>query len=41
MATDEELVEQLRHGKQEAYEELFHRYYDRIYAICFSMLRVH
>lgn len=39
MATDKELVEQTRHGDQEAYSTLFHKYYLQIHAICLSMLK--
>lgn len=39
MATDEELVEQVRRGEREAYAELFRKYYDYIYAVCLSMVK--
>jgi len=38
MATDKELVEQIRHGDREVYSTLFRKYYLQIYAICLSML---
>lgn len=39
MATDRELIERIQGGESEAYAELFRKYYQRIYAICFSMIR--
>ncbi len=39
MATDEELVEQVRRGEREAYAELFRKYYDYIYVVCLSMVK--
>jgi RNA polymerase sigma-70 factor (ECF subfamily) len=39
VATDKELVEQIRLGDQEAYSILFHKYYLQIYNICLSMLK--
>ena len=39
MATDEELIEQIRHGENEAYGDLFRRYYAQIYGISLSMLK--
>ncbi len=39
MATDRELVEQIRRGESEAYAELFRKYYQHIYTICVSMVR--
>lgn len=38
MATDQELVEQVRRGEREAYAELFQKYYDYIYVICLSIV---
>jgi len=39
MATDDELVQQIRKGKSEAYGQLFSRYHQQIYSICFSILK--
>ena len=39
MATDQELVEQVRRGDREAYAELFRKYYDYIYVVCLSMVK--
>ena len=39
MAIDEQLIEQIQEGKSEAYGQLFHRYYQQIYSICFSILK--
>jgi RNA polymerase sigma-70 factor (ECF subfamily) len=39
MVADEELVEQTRQGKREAYGELFAKYYRQIYPICLSILK--
>jgi len=39
MIADEELIEQIRRGKREAYGHLFSKYYTRIYSLCLSMLR--
>ena len=39
MATDRELIDQIRHGEREAYGQLFQKYYAQIYAICFAMLK--
>ena len=39
MATDEELVEQIRQGQREAYTELFQKHYAGIYAICLSIVK--
>ncbi len=39
MATDQELVEQVRRGEREAYAELFQKHYAGIYAICLSMVK--
>ena len=33
MATDDELVQQIRKGKSEAYGQLFSRYHQQIYSI--------
>jgi RNA polymerase sigma-70 factor (ECF subfamily) len=39
MATDRELIERTQSGESEAYAELFRKYYQHIYTICFSMIR--
>lgn len=39
MATDRELIGQVRHGESEAYGQLFQKYYGQIYSICLSMLK--
>jgi len=39
MATDRELVKQVRRGECEAYAELFQKHYNYIYVICLSMVR--
>ncbi len=39
MATDVELIEQIQKGKREAYGQLFRKYYQQIYSICFSILK--
>ena len=39
MATDEQLIQQIQHGKSEAYGQLFSRYYQQIYSVCFSILK--
>jgi len=39
MATDEQLIQQIQKGKDDAYGQLFRRYYQQIYSICFSILR--
>ena len=39
MATDQELVEQVRRGEREAYAGLFRKYYDYIYVICLSIVK--
>jgi len=39
MATDEQLIEQIQQGKSEAYGQLFRKYYQQIYSICFSILK--
>jgi len=38
MATDKQLIEQIQKGKSEAYGQLFRRYYQNIYSVCFSIL---
>ena len=39
MATDEQLIEQIQVGKSETYGQLFGKYYQQIYSICFSILK--
>lgn len=39
MATDQELVKQVRSGEREAYAELYRKYYDRVYLICLSIVK--
>jgi RNA polymerase sigma-70 factor, ECF subfamily len=39
MATDRELIEKVKHGEQEAYSQLFQKYYSQIYAICLAILK--
>ncbi|MBM3243049.1 RNA polymerase sigma factor [Candidatus Poribacteria bacterium] len=39
MATDEQLIEQIRYGNSEVYSQLFRKYYQQIYSICFAILR--
>lgn len=39
MATDADLIEQIQKGKREAYGQLFRKYYQQIYSICFSILK--
>jgi len=39
MATDGQLIEQIREGKREAYGQLYRKYYQRIYSVCFSVLK--
>lgn len=39
MATDKQLIEQIQGGKSEAYGQLFRKYYQQIYSICFSILK--
>lgn len=39
MATDRELIERTQSGESEAYAELFRKYYQHIYTICFSIIR--
>jgi len=41
MATDIELIEQIQKGEREAYGQLFRKYYQQIYSICFSILKNH
>ncbi len=39
MAADRELIEQIQKGKSDAYGQLFRKYYQPIYSICFSILK--
>jgi len=39
MATDEQLIEQIQMGKSEAYGQLFSKYYQQIYSVCFAILK--
>ena len=39
MATDRELVKRVQNGENQAYTELFRKYYQDIYAICISMVK--
>lgn len=39
MATDKQLIEKIQEGKSEVYGQLFRKYYQQIYSICFSILR--
>lgn len=41
MATDIQLIEQIQNGEREAYGQLFHKYYQQVYSICFSILKNH
>jgi RNA polymerase sigma-70 factor (ECF subfamily) len=38
MATDEQLIQQIREGKSEAYGQLFGKYYRQTYSVCFAIL---
>jgi len=39
MATDAQLIQQIKGGKGAAYGQLYHKYYQPIYSICFSILK--
>jgi RNA polymerase sigma-70 factor (ECF subfamily) len=39
MATDEQLIEQIKNGAREAYGQLFSKYYQRIYNTCLFILK--
>jgi len=37
--TDEQLIEQIQRGESEVYGQLFGKYYQRIYSVCYSILK--
>jgi len=39
MATDEQLIQQTKEGKRDAYGQLFGKYYQQVYSICLSILQ--
>jgi len=41
MATDEQLIEQIKQGKSEVFEQLFRKYQKQVYSICLSIVKKH